>query len=49
MLCTLGETLVAAGRKDEALAAYRSVLADDSVENHHRNTADTAVQILEGK
>ena len=49
MLCALGETLVAAGRKDEALAAYRSVLADDSVEQVHRKNAETAVQSLEGK
>ena len=47
MLLSLGETLAAAGRKDEALAAYRAALADDSVEAGHRTTAEEAIKAIE--
>jgi tetratricopeptide (TPR) repeat protein len=44
MLLALGETLAAAGRKDEALAAYREVLSDDTVIPQHRDAAQEAIQ-----
>ena len=47
ILLSLGETLAAAGRKDEALAAYRAALADDSVKTGHRTTAEGAIKAIE--
>jgi len=46
MLLALGETLAAAGRKDEALTAYRELLADDTVIPQHRKTAEEAIQAI---
>lgn len=46
MLLALGETLAAAGRKDEALATYGALLADDSVEASHRKAAGEAIKTL---
>ncbi len=48
ILCDLGETLAATGRKADALAAYRAVLADDSVTERDRKKADSAIQSLGG-
>ena len=47
MLLSRGETLAAAGRKDKALKAYRSVLTDESALKLHRETAGKAVKSLE--
>ena len=47
MLLALGETLATAGRQDEALAAYRAAIADDSVEAGHRRTAEERIKALE--
>jgi len=49
MLISLGDALAAADRKDEALAAYRKVLADEGVQSHHRKAAEKALRKLEGK
>jgi tetratricopeptide (TPR) repeat protein len=49
MLLSLGETLAAAGRTDEALTAYREVLGADNVPSHHREAAENAVRGLENK
>ena len=49
MLISLGDTLAAADRKDEALAAYRTVLADEGVLGHHRKAVENALRKLEGK
>jgi len=49
MLISLGDALAAAGRKDEALAAYRKVLADEGVLGHHRRAAEKALRRLAGK
>jgi len=46
MLLAVGDTLAAAGRKDEALAAYRSVLADESAPAFQRKTAAGKVEKL---
>jgi len=46
MLLSRGEALAAAGRKDEALKAYRRVLADETAENRHRVAAEKAVKAL---
>jgi hypothetical protein len=43
MLLALGETLKAAGRKDEAAAAYRQLLADETVLPNHRKEAEDAI------
>jgi len=43
MLLALGETLAAAGRKDKALATYRAIVADHTVEAGHRKTAGDAI------
>ncbi len=45
-LLVLGETLAAAGRKDEALKAYRAVLADDDVQPSVRAKAEDAIEML---
>lgn len=47
-LCSLGATLVQLGRTDEALAAYREVLADDTVHSSSKNSAERAIVKLEG-
>ena len=47
MLLSLGEVLAAAGRKDEALKAYRSILADESALKLHRGAAAKEVKSLE--
>ena len=44
MLLSLGETMTAAGRTDEALAAYRKVLADEGALSHHRKAAEQAIR-----
>jgi tetratricopeptide (TPR) repeat protein len=49
MLLALGETFQAADRKDEALAAYKSVLADPTVEARHRKSAEEGIQNLQSK
>jgi tetratricopeptide (TPR) repeat protein len=46
MLVALGETLTAAGRKDEALAAYRQVLKDETVSAADRRAAEAAITRL---
>jgi len=43
MLLALGETLAAAGQPDKALAIYRALLADESVEASHRKAAEWAI------
>ncbi|MGC9319072.1 MAG: hypothetical protein ACP5KN_13650, partial [Armatimonadota bacterium] len=48
MLLSLGQTLAAAGRTDEALAAYREVLQAEDASSHHRQAAEEAVHALEG-
>ena len=47
MLVTLGETLAAAGRKEEALKAFRGILADESALKLHREAAAKAAKALE--
>jgi predicted negative regulator of RcsB-dependent stress response len=42
-----GETLAAAGQKEEALEAYRAVLKSDSASKAHREKAEAAIQQLE--
>jgi len=49
MLISLGDALAAADRKDEALAAYRKVLADEGVLGHHRRAAEKALRKLAGE
>lgn len=46
MATSLGDTLLAAGRKDEAVAAYQSVLADGTVEARQRKTAEAKIAAL---
>ena len=46
MLVALGETLTAAGRNDEALAAYREVLTDDNVSAADRKAAQEAIKTI---
>ena len=46
-LLSLGETLAAAGRKAEALKAYRDILADESASRWHRQAAVKAAKSLE--
>jgi tetratricopeptide (TPR) repeat protein len=48
LLVTQGEILTAAGRKDEALAAFREVLADDGASAADRKAATEAIKTLEG-
>ncbi len=48
MFLALGETLKTAGRNDEALAAYREVLADNSVIPQHREAAQEAIRAVKG-
>lgn len=43
LLLSLGETLAAAGRTDEALAAYRQVLAAQDAQSQHRGAAEEAI------
>jgi tetratricopeptide (TPR) repeat protein len=47
MLLARGQTLAAAGRKDEALEAYRRVLADESALKTHQEAAGEAAKELE--
>ena len=49
MLVALGETLTAAGRNYEALAAYRRVLTDEQVSAADRKTAEEAIRVILGK
>ncbi|MCH5377154.1 MAG: tetratricopeptide repeat protein, partial [Planctomycetes bacterium] len=49
ILLATGETLKAAGRSDEALAAYRKLVADDSVIPQHRDAAQQAIQTMRDK
>ena len=49
LLLSLGDTLAAAGRNDEALEVYRDVLKDDAVSAGHRKRADSAVKKLEAR
>jgi tetratricopeptide (TPR) repeat protein len=46
LLVALGETLSAAGRNDEALAAYREALSDDGISAADRKAAVSAVEKL---
>ena len=46
MLLALGETLAAAGRKDEALKAFRDVLEDESAEAGNRQRAEERIKAL---
>ncbi len=46
MLLALGETLSAAGRKDEAIREYRAVLADDSADPTQHRTAEERIRTL---
>jgi len=48
MLVALGDTLAAAARKDEALAAYRQVLTEEGVSAADRKAAQEAIQRLSG-
>ncbi|MDA0836244.1 MAG: hypothetical protein O3B01_00510 [Planctomycetota bacterium] len=47
MLLSLGETLTAAGRKSDALRAYRSVQEDESALKSHRDAAAKAIKLVE--
>jgi hypothetical protein len=47
MLVALGETLTAAGREDDALAAYREVLTDEDVSAGDRKAALSAIEAME--
>jgi tetratricopeptide (TPR) repeat protein len=47
MLLARGQTLDAAGRKAEALKAYRAVLLSKSAHEAHRKVAETAIKRLE--
>jgi len=49
MLLSLGNTLAAAGRKDEALAAYQKVVADKRAHIIHRKAAEQAIRKIPGK
>ena len=49
MLLALGETLSAAGRKEEAIAAYKAALADQTIEGRHRRTAEERIKATESK
>jgi tetratricopeptide (TPR) repeat protein len=44
MLLARGQTLAAAGRKDEALEAYRAVLADEAALKAHQEAATEAIR-----
>ena len=46
MLVALGDTLTAAGREDEALAAYREVLTDENVSAADRKAAEEAIRTI---
>ena len=46
MLLSRGDTLAAAGRKDEALADCKAVLTDKSAEAAHRRKAEELTQAL---
>jgi tetratricopeptide (TPR) repeat protein len=46
MLIALANTLTAAGRKHEALSAYREVLTDDNVTAADRKTAEEAIRAI---
>jgi len=47
MLCALGDLLAGAGRRDEALAAYQEVLADEQAHPSHRKAAREAIASLQ--
>ena len=49
MLLARGDTLRAAGRKDEALAAYQSILAGDSGDPRLRKVAEEKINALEAR
>ncbi|MFK5924920.1 MAG: DUF4838 domain-containing protein [Verrucomicrobiota bacterium] len=49
MLYATGETLAAAGRKDEALKAFRAVIADKAANKPHHKKAQEAIKSLQGK
>jgi tetratricopeptide (TPR) repeat protein len=49
MLLARGQTLAAAGRKDEALQAFRGVLASKPALDAHRNAAEAAIKQLENE
>ena len=45
-LIARGDTLLAAGKKSDSLAAYQAVLADKDVEKRHREAAEAALKNL---
>ncbi|MEK6235591.1 MAG: hypothetical protein N2C14_12855, partial [Planctomycetales bacterium] len=47
MLLARGQALQAAGRKAEALKAYRAVLSSKSALDVHRRAADSAIEVIE--
>ena len=47
MLLSRAQTLIAAGRKDAALEAYRAVLNDESASGGHRRSAEQAIRKIE--
>ncbi len=49
MLLARGETLNAAGKRDEALATYRAMLTDSAVEPRDQKSAKEAMESLEKK
>ena len=49
LLLAVGETLSAGGQKDRALATYRALLADESVQSNHRKAAGEAIKGLEAR
>ncbi|MFT5471238.1 MAG: putative negative regulator of RcsB-dependent stress response [Verrucomicrobiales bacterium] len=49
MFLSRAETLAAAGRKDEALAAYRAVLKSESAHKAHQEKAEAAIADLSGR
>jgi len=46
MAMTLGDTLLAAGRKDEAIAAYQSIIADETTDAGQRKAAEEKIAAM---
>ena len=43
LAASLGDTLLAAGRKDEAIAAYQSIIADETTDTRQRKAAEEKI------
>jgi len=46
MATSLGDTLLAAGRKDEAIAAYQSIIADETTDARQRKAAEEKIAAM---